>query len=118
MSFQTHYGGVIWTNHAQERLMSRGVEQTMALQTFKSPDETFQGKNPGTIQYEKKFGSSIITLIAKQNEHKEWLILSGWIDPPLPGTADAKKKEAWKKYQKAGFWGKLWYQIKQQLGFS
>jgi hypothetical protein len=96
--------------------MSRGVKQTMALQTFQSPDQTFQGKNPGTIEYEKKFGSSTLTLIAKQNEQKEWIILSGWIDPPLPGTADAKKKEAWKKYKKAGFWGKVWYQLKQQLG--
>lgn len=114
--YQTHYGGIIWTNHAQEQLTRRGVLQATALQTFRSPDTTFSGKNPGTIEYEKKFGSAKVTIIAKQNEQKEWIILSGWIDPPLPGTADAKKKEAWKKYKKAGFWGKLWYHIKQQLG--
>ena|SRR5258708_2466078 len=115
--YQTHYGGIIWTNHAKERLINRSVEQAMALQAFHSPDRTFSGKNPGTIQYEKKIGSSTITLIAKQNEQKEWIILSGWIDPPLPGTKDYKEKQAWKKYKNAGFGGKLWYILKKQLGF-
>ncbi|HSW88135.1 MAG TPA: hypothetical protein VLG12_03155 [Candidatus Saccharimonadales bacterium] len=118
MAYNTHYGGIIWTNHAKERLINRGVDQSRAAETFQSPDKTSSGKNPGTMQYEKKFGNSTITLIAKQNEYKEWIILSGWIDPPLPGTADAKKKEAWKKYKKSGFWGKFWYLLKQQLGIK
>lgn len=118
MAYQTHYGGVIWTNHAQERLINRRVPQSMAIQAFQSPDTTFAGKNPGTTQFEKKFGNSTVTLIAKQNERREWIILSGWIDPPLPGTEDARKKEAWKKYKKAGFWGKVWYVVKQQLGWK
>ena len=116
MSYQTHYAGAIWTNHAQERLLNRGVSQTMAAETFQNPDTTSSGKNPGTIHYEKKFDSSTVTLIAKQNERKEWIIISGWIDPPLPGTKDFKKKQDWKQYQKAGFWGKVWYHLKQQLG--
>ncbi len=118
MAYKTHYGGVIWTNHALERLTIRGVSQSMALQAFQSPDKTFSGKNSGTRQYEKKFGASTITLIAKQNEQKEWIVLSGWIDPPLPGTIDARKKEAWKKYKKSGFWGRFWYLLKQQLGVT
>jgi len=116
MAYQTHYGGIIWTNHAQERLLSRGVPQHMALSAFQSPDATFPGKNPGTMQYEKKIESSTITLIVKQNEKREWVILSGWIDPPLFGTKDYKQREEWKKYKKAGFWGKIWYQVKKQLG--
>lgn len=116
MAFQTYYGGIIWTNHAQERLINRGVSQAMAIETFKSPDSINSGKNPGTIQYQKQFGTSTVTLIAKQNERKELIILSGWIDPPIPGTQDYKKKQEWKNYQKAGFWGKVWYQVKQQLG--
>ena|SRR5579883_3609425 len=117
MPYQTHFGGIIWTNHAQERLQSRKVEQSMALKAFQSPDKTFPGKNPGTTQYEKQFGPSTITLIAKQNERREWIILSGWIDPPLPGTADERKRHAWQQYKKAGFWGKVWYLIRRQLGW-
>lgn len=116
MAYQTHYGGIIWTNHAKERLINRGISQSMAAQAFQSPDAKFSGKNAGTVQYEKKFGHATVTIIAKQNESKEWLVLSGWIDPPIEGTTDARKKEAWRKYKKAGFWGKVWYVVKQQLG--
>lgn len=118
MSYQTHYGGVIWTNHAQERLTNRGVSQAMAIETFKSPDNSIPGKNPGTFQYQKRIGTSTITLVTKQNQRKEWIILSGWIDPPIRGTQEFKNKQEWKKYQKSGFWGKVWYQLKLQLGMS
>lgn len=110
-----NYHGVIWTNHALMRLDARGLSQDLAWQAFSSPDHKLPGKNPGTTEFQKKIGSSRITIIAKQNERGEWLILSNWIDPPLIGTADYYKKEEYKRYQKAGFWGKLFLTIKKQI---
>lgn len=110
-----YYRGAIWTTHALERLGQRGLSQDIAWQTFSYSDRQFSGKNPGTIEFQKHFGTSLVTVIAKQNEKKEWIILSNWIDPPLPGTIDYYKKEEYKKYQKAGFWGKLFLALKKQL---
>lgn len=117
MSDNHYYGGLIWTNHALERLGQRGLTQEMAWQSFKNPDRSFSGKKIGTIEYQKRFNHSQVTIIAKKNEKNEWLILSCWIDPPLPGSIDAKKKEEYRKYQKAGFWGKFFLTCKKQLGF-
>lgn len=117
MSNKQDYGGIIWTNHALERLGQRGLTQDLAWQTFNSPDCSIDGKKEGTIEYQKRFNHSLVTIIAKKNEKNEWVILSCWIDPPLPGTVDAKKKEEYRKYQKAGFWGKFFLTLKKQLGF-
>src|SRR3989344_5960746 len=111
-----HYGGAIWTNHALQRLGQRGLTQELAWKAFNSPHHSLPGKNPGTIEFQKRFNKSLITIIAKQNEKKEWIILSCWIDPPLPGSIDIKKKDEWQKYQKAGFWGKMFLTLRKQLG--
>lgn len=116
MSYNKHFGGVIWTNHALERLHQRKLPQHIAFLAFQQPDAKIEGKNPGTIELQKKYGNALITLIIRQTEEREWLILSAWIDPPMFGTADHKKKEDWKKFKKSGFWGKLWYTIKRQVG--
>lgn len=116
MSYNQHYGGVIWTNHALDRLHQRKLPQHIAFSAYQSPDDRHHGKQHGTWELTKQYKNSTITLIVKQNEKREWLILSAWIDPPIYGTADHKKKEAWKQYKKSGFWGKLWYVVKKQLG--
>lgn len=116
MKYSTSYGNAIWTNHALERLGQRGLSQDMAWKAFQYPDRSLPGKNSGTTEYQKRFGPSLVTVIAAQNERKQWLILSCWIDPPLPGSIDIKKNEDWKKYRKAGFWGKFWLTLKKQLG--
>lgn len=111
-----YYGGAIWTHHALDRLGERGLSQGLAWQALKFPDNTLQGKNPSTIEFQKKVQGSTVTLIAKKNEKKEWIILSCWIDPPLPGTEDFKKKQDYLRSKNAGFWGKIWYSLKRQLG--
>lgn len=116
MSFNNHYGGVIWTNHALKRLYQRGLKQEKALEAFHSPDRTLIGKKSGTSEFQKRFGPSFVTIIATKNDHNEWIILSCWIDPPLPGSVDAQKKDAYKTYQKASFWKKFWIVLRQQIG--
>ncbi|MBU1017326.1 MAG: DUF4258 domain-containing protein [Patescibacteria group bacterium] len=89
-----NYGGVIWTNHALERLVQRGLPQDWAWQTFQYPEESKQGKQAGTVEYGRRFGDYKVLVVAKQNERGEWLILSCWVNPPFA--------------KKAGFWKKLW----------
>lgn len=107
---------LIFTNHALERIKDRKIAKEHILQTFFYPDDEFDGKKPNTTEFVKHLGNSTITLIAKQNEKKEWIALSAWIDPPHPGTIDYKEKERYRAYKKSGFWGKIWLTIKSQLG--
>lgn len=115
--YQRNYGGAIWTNHALERLSQRQLPQDMALQALKQPDNSRPGTNPGTTEFNKQIGQYAVQTIAAKNEHGEWVIVSCWVNPPLPGSIDIKKKQEWQAYKKAGFWGKLWIEFKRQLGF-
>lgn len=117
MNYSHYYKGAIWTNHAVERLGQRGLTQDMASQAFSHPDVSLKGKQPGTMEYQKRFGISTVTVIAKKNERNEWIILSNWIDPPLPGTEDYKKREDYKKYRNSSGFTKLLLTLKKQLGF-
>ncbi len=72
------YGGVIWTNHALERLGERGVKQTDAWATWKNPDNSRYAASQGGWVYTRHFGDETIEVVAKQNEKKEWVILSVW----------------------------------------
>ena len=115
MSYKQYYKGLIWTNHAIDRMKNRGLSQDMAADAFSHSDRYFEGKTKGVTEYQKRFSDSRVTVIAKQNEKNEWVVLSAWIDPPLPGSNGAKEKEQYKKYQKAGFWARLWLTLKKQL---
>lgn len=115
MRYQQYYGGLIWTNHAIEQMKRRGLSQEMAHETFSHPNQSERGKTKDSFKYSKRFEDALVTVIAKQNEKREWVVLSAWIDPPLPGSIDAKEKEQYKKYQKASFYGKLWLTLKKQL---
>lgn len=111
------YGGLIWTNHAMARLGQRGLSQEKALKAFRLPEQTRQGKTPGSFEYVKNFDGHRVTLIAKQTERKEWLILSVWIDPPFPGSIDDKRQHLEWEIKKAPWWKKILLGIKMQAGF-
>ncbi|HVZ12043.1 MAG TPA: DUF4258 domain-containing protein [Patescibacteria group bacterium] len=113
-----NYTDVIFTNHAREKLTNRGIEKNDALETIVHPDISKKGKNRDTIEYIKGFNGFKITLIGKENDHHQWIVLSVWRDPPLDGTADARQNSRWKEFNKAGFWGKLWITLKQQIGMN
>lgn len=116
MQYQQHYHGVIWTNHAIDRMRGRGLSQEWAYESFAHADTTLKGKESGTLEYVKRYNQYQVTVIAKQNEKREWIIISAWIDPPMPGSIDTGKKEAYKKYQNASFWGKLLMTLRKQIG--
>jgi hypothetical protein len=70
--------GVVFTNHALERLRERGVTQGDAWYTFKHADQQSKGKTPGSWKFSKSYGPQTIQVIAKQNDQKQWVILSCW----------------------------------------
>jgi hypothetical protein len=76
-----NFGGVIWTNHALARLSDRGIKQGDAWATWKNPDQSRYATSKGAWVYYKTYGNQKIEVVAKQNERKEWLILSVWSRP-------------------------------------
>lgn len=74
---ENHFGGVIWTNHALNRLRERGIKQGDAWATFNRPEKTRKGKSGNWVYY-RNWGGTQIEVVAKQNGVKEWIILSVW----------------------------------------
>lgn len=75
-----NFGGAIWTNHALQKLRERGIKQGDAWSVWRRPEQSRKGKD-GSWVYYRTFGDQKIEVVAKQNEKKEWLILSVWSRP-------------------------------------
>lgn len=86
-----HYGGVIWTNHALQRLSQRGIKQSDAWTVWRKPDQSRYATSKSAWIYYKTFGSEKIEVVAKQNENREWLILSVWSKNINSGKTSKKK---------------------------
>lgn len=113
---QNEYRGLIFTNHVLTRMNERGMSQEQIWETYTAPD--LQDKVKDADRRSKRFGEHSITIVFKYNEKHEPILLSAWMDPPLPGTKDALQKEWWNKYKKAGTLGKIWLTfIKQVNGY-
>ena len=76
-----NFGGVIWTNHAISRMSERGIKQGDAWATWKSPQQTREANIPGAWVYYRTWGTRKIEVVAKQNEKRQWVILSVWVRP-------------------------------------
>ena len=117
MSYSIHYKNSIWTTHALERLKDRNIPQHEAWQAFNSPEQQTKGKSAGTTEFRKTIQGRDYTIIASQNNKREWIILSCWVHPPFTGSIDIPKKKAYLKYKNSSTWGKIWIQIKRAFGF-
>lgn len=109
------YFDLIFTLHSQDQLKNRGIKIAEAWETFKHPIRTQKGRYGG-LEFEHEFDDYKITVVAVQNDKNEWMVKSVWRKPPLPETVDARQKQVWKRYNKSGFWGKIWIMAKRQLG--
>ncbi|GEM_PF-1148494 len=76
-----HFGGVIWTKHALQRLSQRGIRQGDAWATFQRPEQSRYAKTQGAWIYYKTYGNEKLEVVAKQNDRKEWVILTVWSRP-------------------------------------
>lgn len=76
-----NYKGVIWTNHALDRLRQRGISQGDAWATFNNPEQSRFAKTKEAWVYYKTYGNQKLEVVAKKNEKGRWVILSVWSKP-------------------------------------
>lgn len=77
---EQNYGGIIWTNHALQRLNERGIKQGDAWATWNRPEQSRPGSGAqqGAWVYYRTYSGERIEVVAKQNEKNEWIVLSVW----------------------------------------
>jgi hypothetical protein len=101
-----HFGGVIWTNHAISRMRQRGIKQGDAWATWNRPEQSRKGSgaSQGAWVYYRTWGNQKIEVVAKQNEKREWIVISVWSDPVYQNNSPIKIESGGQKYS---FWKSL-----------
>ncbi len=89
------YGGVVWTDHALQRLKERGIKIEHALTTLNNPQESRYAKTRGAWIYYRTWGNDRIEVVSAQNKEKEWVVLSVW-SKTVFGPSQAKSESWWK----------------------
>jgi hypothetical protein len=107
---------VVLTTHARTRLAERQLSEDWVRQTVQMPDSKRRGKNNGTTEFVRTFGPSTVTVISSMNKNSEWVVVSAWVDPPVSGTKDWRRKQRYLAYKNAGFLKKFWMLALKQLG--
>lgn len=77
MHMDKKFGGIVWTNHALERMRQRGIKQGDAWVTWKRPEQSRRGTGKDTWVYYRTYGKQRIEVVAKKI-NGEWLVLSVW----------------------------------------
>lgn len=85
------YKGIIFTNHALERLSQRGISQGDAWATFNRPDQSRYATSRDAWIYYKTYKDQKIEVVAKKNKKGEWLVLSVWSRPVFQKSAKPQK---------------------------
>jgi len=106
---------IIWTKHALERNRERQITQNWIEKTVNHPDEYSIIEN-GKIKSNKNFGQHTVTVITTKADSGKYLILSAWVNPPIPGTKDYKKENYKKKARNSSGVKKIWLTLLGQLG--
>lgn len=76
-----NFGGIIWTNHAMERMRQRGIKQGDAWATWHNPQQTRKAATQGAWIYYRTYGSEKIEVVVSKNDKGEWVVLSVWSRP-------------------------------------
>lgn len=76
-----NFGGVIWTNHALDRLKERNIKQEDALATFNKPDQSRLAATKGAFIYFKTYANERLEVVASKNEKGQWVIMTVWNRP-------------------------------------
>lgn len=99
-----HFGGFIWTNHAIKRLYERNIKQGDAWTTLIRPDSSRYAESEQAYIYYRKIRGQNIEVVAKQNDQKEWLVLSVWSKPVnLSENQPVNKQNLFNKFFKSIF---------------
>lgn len=78
-SFAREYGGVVWTDHALERLRGRGVNQSDALAVMRNPEKTYPGKKEDSVKFIRTINGRRMHVVAVMNDQKKWVVVSAWV---------------------------------------
>lgn len=91
-----HYGRVVWTNHALQRLRQRRISQGEALSALKHADSSRYAATKKAYVYYKRYGNEKIEVVAKQNERREWVVLSVWSRPIWGRKREGILRKLWR----------------------
>lgn len=111
---QTHFMGLIFTDHAIQRLYQRKITQSDAWYTFKHASTRVPGSTPGSFKFFKDYGEQRIEVVAKQNEKGEWVILSCWSKLVGTGQPLFQKPENFLFFLIKKVVGKCWRTVKKK----
>lgn len=75
---QREFKGIIFTNHALDRLKQRQIKQGDAWATLKRPDKSRKGETKGSWVFYKTHGKHRLEVVAKKNDWRQWVVLSVW----------------------------------------
>jgi hypothetical protein len=107
---------IVWTKHAEERNKERQITKNWIEATINHPDN-FSDIEGGRIKCIKNFGKHMVTVITTKTNDGKYLVLSSWINPPITGTPDHKKRDYNEKMRRSSLIKKFWITLKNQLGF-
>ncbi|MBI4028782.1 MAG: DUF4258 domain-containing protein [Candidatus Blackburnbacteria bacterium] len=102
------YGGVIWTNHAIQRLEERRINPSEVLATWSNPDQSRPATARNSWIYYRTFGNEKIEVVASKNEKGETVILSVWSRPVYSHTG-------YRGRSSSGIWDRVLEKILQSL---
>ena len=91
---ERNFGGVVWTNHVLDRMRERGIKQGDAWATWRNPQTSKKGTVAGSWVYYRNYAGTQIEVVAKQNEKREWIILSVWSRSVFQANTN-KKSNLW-----------------------
>lgn len=72
------YKELIFTNHALERLQQRQVDMSEVWACWRHPQKSYYAATKGAWVYRRNWRHRQIEVVAKQNERKQWVVLSVW----------------------------------------
>ncbi len=93
------FNGVVFTNHALERLEQRNIKQGDAWATLSHPGSSREAQRKGSWVFYRTYGDRTIEVVASKNERGEWVVLSVWDKPvgQMKSGAKIKSTSIWKR---------------------
>jgi hypothetical protein len=76
--FKNRYKELVFTNHSLQRLKERKISMSQAWAVWRRPNKRTYAATKGGWVYQRNWGELQIEVVAKQNEKKEWVVLSVW----------------------------------------
>lgn len=107
---------IIWTNHALKRINDRKISQNQINQTIFSFNSKLNNKD-GSTEFVRRYGSQKVHVIVKENEDRDFIILSCWINPPNINSKDFRNEKFRRNIKNASPLKKMWITFINQLGF-